>query len=124
MGNAYTKQEIKEWKARLQAERKKLLKALRKVGVLHVSGSFDGWLDNGNIGDIHFRPEIEDKHKAIDLEKRIGDYVWGWANLFCPGWQDEGGGYGYLDWSIHFDVSEITFQAREITTPKRRKERF
>jgi hypothetical protein len=93
--------------------RKSLRRIMQDANIKTVTAEYDGYSDDGNVSEITFTPQtLTVSNKAIG---RLKDYAWAVAYNLNPGFENEGGGYGTLEWDIPKDSITVdhTYRSEE-----------
>ena len=89
-----------------------LLTELRGLGVTGLDVQYEGYGDSGNVEDVTPSP------LAIKLEsevnRRVEDFAWDFAYALNPGFENNEGGYGSLEWNLQNDKITISHSNRYV----------
>lgn len=89
-----------------------LLVELRALGVTGIEVQYDGYADEGNVEDMTATPE--EIKLEYELNSKVEDFGWDFAYALNPGFEDNEGGYGSLDWNIETDKITVSHSNRFI----------
>ena len=89
-----------------------LFMELRALGVTLLEVQYEGYGDSGNVEDVTPSP------LAIKLEsevnRRVEDFAWDFAYALNPGFENNEGGYGSLEWNLETDKITISHSNRYV----------
>ena len=97
-------------KERIDGERKELRRRLLTAGIERVEAEYDGYADSGCVGDIVTTPECP----LGDLEQALVEFVWGFAYDRHPGFENNEGGEGMLNWDVIEDTISLDHANRYV----------
>ena len=99
----YYKYAEKRYEARKTAHkvvRKGLIKILRNLKITNVTAQYCGGGDSGEVYQIEVKPEQD---LASNLNENLIDFLWEVAYSANPGFENNDGGEGSVDWDIIAD---------------------
>lgn len=91
-----------------------LLSELRALGVTSIEVQYEGYGDSGNVEDVVVMPDTI--ILTEELRRRVEDFGWDFAYALSPGFENNEGGYGELNWAIEADKIAVSHSNRFIET--------
>ncbi|MFG6588982.1 DUF6878 family protein [Sulfitobacter sp. MOLA879] len=91
-----------------------LLTELRALGVTNIEVQYEGYGDSGNVEDVVVSPDTITLKE--DLRRRVEDFGWDFAYALSPGFENNEGGYGELNWAIEADKIDVSHSNRYIAS--------
>lgn len=92
--------------------RANLLAELRALGITLIEIQYDGYGDSGNVEDV--TPTPATIKLAYDLNERIETFGWDFAYALNPGFENNEGGYGSLEWNLETDKINVSHSNRYV----------
>jgi len=92
--------------------RANLLVELRALGVILIEIQYEGYGDAGNVEDA--TPAPSTIKLAYDLNLRVETFGWDFAYALNPGFENNEGGYGSLEWNIETDKINVCHSNRYV----------
>lgn len=92
--------------------RANLLVELRALGVTLIEIQYEGYGDSGNVEDVTLTPAT--LKLAHDLNLRIETFGWDFAYALNPGFENNEGGYGSLEWNLEADKINVCHSNRYV----------
>ena len=92
--------------------RANLLVELRALGVTLIEIQYEGYGDSGNVEDVTLTPAT--LKLAHDLNLRIETFGWDFAYALNPGFENNEGGYGSLEWNLETDKINVSHSNRYV----------
>ena len=89
-----------------------LLTELRALGVALLEVQYEGYGDSGNVEDV--TPTPTEIKLDTDLNRRVEDFAWDFAYALNPGFENNEGGYGSLEWNLQNDKITISHSNRYV----------
>ena len=89
-----------------------LLTELRALGVALLEVQYEGYGDSGNVEDV--TPTPTEIKLDTDLNRRVEDFAWDFAYALNPGFENNEGGYGSLEWNLETDKITISHSNRYV----------
>lgn len=90
--------------------RANLLVKLRALGVTLIEIQYEGYGDAGNVEDV--TPTPTTIKLAYDLNLRVEAFGWDFAYALNPGFENNQGGYGALEWKLEADKINVSHRNR------------
>ena len=92
---------------KLSETRATIVAELRSAGVARARIHYEGYDDDGNVGCI----ELEPPHISLpdSLHQRLEDFGWEFAYSYNPGFENDCGGGGELDWNLQRDAIDLSY---------------
>lgn len=97
--------------ARLET-RAALLTELRALGVTLLEVQYEGYGDSGNVEDV--TPTPTEIKLESEVNRRVEDFAWDFAYALNPGFENNEGGYGSLEWNLETDKITISHSNRYV----------
>ncbi len=92
--------------------RANLLVELRALGVTLIEIQYEGYGDSGNVEDV--TPTPATIKLAYDLNLRAETFGWDFAYALNPGFENNEGGYGSLEWNLETDKINVSHSNRYV----------
>ena len=92
--------------------RANLLVELRALGITQIEIRYEGYGDEGNVEDV--APTPTTLKLAYDLNLRVESFGWDFAYALNPGFENNEGGYGSIEWNIESDKITVSHSNRFI----------
>ena len=92
--------------------RANLLVELRALGVSLIEIQYEGYGDSGNVKDV--TPTPTTIKLAYDLNLRVETFGWDFAYALNPGFENNEGGYGSLEWNLEADKINVCHSNRYV----------
>lgn len=92
--------------------RANLLVELRALGVTLIEIQYEGYGDAGNVEDV--TPTPTTIKLAYDLNRRVETFGWDFAYALNPGFENNEGGYGSLEWNLETDKINVSHSTRYV----------
>ena len=89
-----------------------LFMELRALGVTLLEVQYEGYGDSGNVEDV--TPTPTEIKLDTDLNRRVEDFAWDFAYALNPGFENNEGGYGSLEWNLETDKITISHSNRYV----------
>ena len=100
----------REQEQELRDQRQAILKTLRTAGATRVTIQYDAYGDAGNVEDVTLEPE--GTQLASEDAEVLDAFGWDQAYSLHPGFENNEGGYGELNWDIAEDRIDLTHHDR------------
>ncbi len=92
--------------------RANLLVELRALGITLIEIQYEGYGDSGNVEDV--TPTPATIKLAEDLVQRVESFGWDFAYALNPGFENNEGGYGSLEWNLETDKINVCHSNRYV----------
>lgn len=107
----YLAAQKREAEKRVQT-RANLLVELRALGVTLIEIQYEGYGDAGNVEDV--TPTPTTIRLAYDLNLRVEVFGWDFAYALNPGFENNEGGYGSIEWNLGTDKINVCHSNRYV----------
>ena len=92
------------------------LKALRELGATHVSVSYSGYGDSGQIEDVVVHKDDELVTIPDDIFHRLSEAAWAIIALDHSGFENNEGGGGEITWDVTAGKIHLSHYDNYVTT--------
>ncbi|TRD17316.1 hypothetical protein FEV53_13305 [Palleronia caenipelagi] len=103
-----------EREEKLKGDRATLLEQLREIGLTEITAEYEGSGDSGHVGDITDQPA--DREVPEDVMDRLKDFAWDVAYDQHPGFENNDGAYGSVEWDLTEDSITLDHTMRYTET--------
>jgi len=92
------------------AKRIEVKKTLEAHGITAVSAEYDAYGDSGNIESVRWEPKT--KQLSPEVERCAADLLWDVVYDLHPGFENNDGGDGEVEWDVSADKMQIEHRER------------
>ncbi len=82
------------------------------MGVTLLEVQYEGYGDSGNVEDV--TPTPTEIKLESEVNRRVEDFAWDFAYALNPGFENNEGGYGSLEWNLETDKITISHSNRYV----------
>lgn len=100
----------------LTATRADLLNRLRLLGADRFESSYDAYGDSGEVESLTAFAEETALTLSEDLSDALDGFVWDMAYSLHPGFENNEGGYGTLEWDMASDKIDLSHSDRYVAS--------